>query len=274
MLLTRFVPAAILGVVLACFIATPVGAAILYDESVSGDLSNSQSAPTARTMAAGTNSIKGFVDGTDSQDWVALTVPAGNAFISLVLASYVSTDPQGFTGFQAGPSFVGSPFSPSSYLGYAHFGTGATNGSLPPMNLVGADLFPYMGNTSIAPGAVGFTPPLSAGTYTFLIQQLGSPTAYQFDFNVAPCPPGDFNFDGRVNAADYVFWRKNSGLPSGYDMWRAHFGQTAGSGSGSLGGSSSQAAVPEPASALLLILGIAVVDWRGRRIESRISSTH
>ena len=35
-----------------------------------------------------------------------------------------------------------------------------------------------------AAGATGFTPPLGVGTYTFLIQQLGASTAYQFDFNV------------------------------------------------------------------------------------------
>jgi hypothetical protein len=119
-------------------------------------------------MAAGTNSIKGVVGLSDSQDWISVTVPAGNVFKSLVLFSYASSDVQGFIGFQAGPSFVGDPVTASSYLGYAHFGTSASNGALPPANLVGTDLFPLMGNTSIAFGAVGFTPPLSPGTYTFI----------------------------------------------------------------------------------------------------------
>ena len=36
-----------------------------------------------------------------------------------------------------------------------------------------------------------FTPPLGAGTYTFLIQQTGATTAYQFDFGVTSVPePG------------------------------------------------------------------------------------
>ena len=45
--------------------------------------------------------------------------------------------------------------------------------------------------------------------------------------------PGDFNGDGSVNAADYVVWRKGLGTaytPNDYNVWRAHFGQTAGSG--------------------------------------------
>lgn len=71
---------------------------------------------------------------------------------------------------------------------------------------------------------------------------------------------GDYNGDGEVDAADYVVWRKNDGLQEGYDTWRAHFGQTAGSGAGS------NSAVPEPASSTLLLLaagGLFVIP-RGR----------
>ena len=53
----------------------------------------------------------------------------------------------------------------------------------------------------------------------------------------------------------------NSGTidPGDYDVWRAHFGQTAGSGSGD----STNAAIPEPATLMLLILTAA--DWCLRR---------
>lgn len=101
-----------------------------------------------------------------------------------VLAAYTSNDAQGFTGFQAGSSFVGNAeTTPSAYLGYAHYGTGATNGGVP-TNVVGDDLLALMANPTVAAGAQGFTDPLSAGTYTFLIQQLGAATSYQFDFGV------------------------------------------------------------------------------------------
>ncbi|HKB05996.1 MAG TPA: hypothetical protein VKD90_27625, partial [Gemmataceae bacterium] len=158
---------------------------VLYDEAVSGDLSDSQSAPTPLTTALGTNSVLGTVGGaTGSQDWLTLHIPTGMQLDSLVLFAYVSADPQGFIGVQQGTTFVGSTFSPESYLGYAHFGTAAANNG-PPTNLVGANILPIMADPSSAPGSQGFDPPLAAGDYTFLIQQLGSNTTYRFDFNTS-----------------------------------------------------------------------------------------
>jgi hypothetical protein len=61
--------------------------------------------------------------------------------------------------------------------------------------------------------------------------------------------PGDYDHDGLVSAADYVVWSKNGGTPAAYETWRAHFGQTAGSGSSV----SVNSAVPEPATMVLLI---------------------
>ena len=39
-----------------------------------------------------------------------------------------------------------------------------------------------------AAGATGFTPPLGPGSYTFLIQQTGALTNYEFDITVVPEP--------------------------------------------------------------------------------------
>jgi hypothetical protein len=163
-------------------------ASTIWDEGVSGDLSDNQATPNAFNLALGTNSIIGTVGGGNSQDWVALTVPVGLKLGSLVLADYQSTDAQGFSGVQVGASFVGSAFSAASYLGYVHYGTGATNGALPPTNLIGADLLPLMGNTTLAAGAAGFSGALPSGTYTFLIQQLGASTRYQFNYNLVAVP--------------------------------------------------------------------------------------
>jgi hypothetical protein len=173
--------------------AAPVLAGNTYNEGSNGDLSNSQSAPTTFTLGLGTNPVIGSVIGpvsTGDQDWIAITIPSGLQLSSDVLASYSSTDMQGFTGFQAGSSFVGNPeSSANAYAGYSHFGTGAQNGALPPANLVGQDLLAIMANPADAVGASGFTPPLAAGTYTFLIQQT-SPvlTSYEFDFNTTAVP--------------------------------------------------------------------------------------
>src|SRR4051812_8945887 len=76
--------------------------------------------------------------------------------------------------------------------------------------------------------------------------------------------PGDYNGDGAVNTADYVMWRKTDGNnPSGYNTWRSHFGESSSAGIGASGASSSQAAVPEPATLVLLMF--AVAGWCLRR---------
>jgi PEP-CTERM motif len=170
--------------------ASLVGRAIAasYTESVSGDLSNNQAAPTPFTLDLGTNAVTGTTQAGD-MDWIAITVPSGLQLSQDVLAAYSSTDLQGFTGFQVGSSFVGSPESQASaYAGYAHYGTNASTGASTPGNLIGQDLFPIMDNPSDAIGATGFTPPLGPGTYTFLIQQTGALTNYTFDFNTTAVP--------------------------------------------------------------------------------------
>jgi hypothetical protein len=204
---SRFVACAVGGFAATFFASAAVSrATVIWNETSNGDLSNNQAAPNAFTLSLGTNSVIGSVGTPDNQDWIALTVPAGDVLSSLILKSYTSTDAQGFTGMQSGPSFVGSIFTQANYLGYAHFGTGAQNGSLPATNLVNADLLPIMADnspTGTSPGAQGFTPPLPAGTYTFLIQQTGSAnTAYQFDYNVSAVPePGAVCFVSAMGIA-------------------------------------------------------------------------
>jgi fibronectin-binding autotransporter adhesin len=79
---------------------------------------------------------------------------------------------------------------------------------------------------------------------------------------------GDYNHNGVVDAADYVAWRKGLGTTysqADYDVWRAHFGQT--SGSGSAVGIGSPAIVPEPvgiSTLLPLLLLIALHRRIGR----------
>jgi hypothetical protein len=82
---------------------------------------------------------------------------------------------------------------------------------------------------------------------------------------------GDFNDDGKVDAADYVIWRKNTSnaaLPNDdglatqaerFALWKANFGNMAmpGGGVGS--------AVPEPASIVMLLLAAAAALPRIRR---------
>ena len=90
---------------------------VIYDEAVSGDLSNNQSAPTALVLTLGTNSVKGSEGDVDIQDWVTVHIPSGMYLSNLVLASFVSVDEQGFLGVQRGTSFVGTPFDPHRISG-------------------------------------------------------------------------------------------------------------------------------------------------------------
>jgi len=79
---------------------------------------------------------------------------------------------------------------------------------------------------------------------------------------IGPPLEGDFNADAIVDAADYVVWRKGLGTfytQSDYNVWRTHFGQTAGSGA------SANTAVPEPATLVMLIL--AAAGWCLRRCQ-------
>jgi hypothetical protein len=95
-----------------------------------------------------------------------------------------------------------------------------------------------------------------AGQIAFLAMFTGGGSG-QFVFT--PGIPGDYNHDGRVDAADYLVWRKNDGTQAGYDVWRSNFGATGG------GGSLSKEITPEPASAVLFILSTAGLTWVFRR---------
>ena len=176
--------------------ASLASASTVYDEGVTGDISGAGATPTPITLSLGTNTLIGSLrtsSATDNQDFLQVTIPAGLALQSYVHTLYTSTDAQGFTGFRVGSTFTVSTGLAGSYNGYAHFGSAATNGSLPAQSTVGVDLFPWMADNSAggtSAGAAGFAIPLSSGVYTFLIQQTGSgpTTAYQFDFNVVPEP--------------------------------------------------------------------------------------
>ena len=84
------------------------------------------------------------------------------------------------------------------------------------------------------------------------------------ELSVAIPTSGDFNFDGALDAADYVMWRKiNSGDAGAYATWRENFGEPAG-GSGS--DASANATAPEPAALVMLMFSVAGWYLRQRRV--------
>jgi autotransporter-associated beta strand protein len=99
----------------------------------------------------------------------------------------------------------------------------------------------------------------AAGTYG----SMSSPADFKFaDFfagngvlrlAASAAQPGDHNEDGKVDAADYVAWRKLpdsfGGDPGGYNAFKENFGEGGPGGGGAAG-------VPEPAA--LVTLGVAL----------------
>jgi hypothetical protein len=72
--------------------------------------------------------------------------------------------------------------------------------------------------------------------------------------------PGNFNYDGVVDAADYTLWRDGDSPDSttaGYARWVENFGQSAASGSGA-------DHIPEPTTLLLTLLALAAAPLRVR----------
>ena len=89
-----------------------------------------------------------------------------------------------------------------------------------------------------------------------------------FEYPTVPEPtgiPGDYNHDGRVDAADYLVWRKSIGTALGYDTWRAHFGEPGSSGAALHSAQPLSVTVPEPSTLILMILAAVGRSLRRRR---------
>jgi hypothetical protein len=139
----------------------------------------------------------------------------------------------------------------------------------------------------------------TVATMTGLFKTAGSMQDLAFQFRAAAptigAAIGDYNEDGRVNAADYTVWRNSLGqaiaLPNedpsqtpnmvtseDYGVWKSNFGNTGSATMGSFqiytgvvryasfsagGGSLAATSVPEPSTFLLLCLGgLAVLNTR------------
>jgi hypothetical protein len=102
---------------------------------------------------------------------------------------------------------------------------------------------------------------LSAGVgttfYLDLIRVTAAPIGTQ---------PGDFNFDGTVDAADYAAWRKHAPkiyTEGDFNTWRARFSQAT-------GGGGANAHVPEPAALVLVGLAFLVGSAWSLRISTPV----
>ena len=179
-------------------LSTGVLDAVTVLNNGSVDLSGSGAAPTAFTLAAGVSRITNVVANAaagapplppQDVDIVTITVPEGFVLSSLTLSGLLSTDDVGFLAVVNGATFpadaLAAGFDPSVLLGLANFGNGTGASAL-----TGTNILPALGAGGglVPPEAfIGFdgAAGLVAGTYTFLIQQLGLATlGYTLDFTV------------------------------------------------------------------------------------------
>lgn len=164
-------------VLLAC---VPMAhASSLYDESVTGDLSDMGLSPTQLSFSAGSNRVLGTTGrGTIvDRDYFTFSVPVGYALASLTVLPGTTSAGVSFIGLEAGSTLT-LPTNASvanGLLGYTLYG---------PAN-INTDILPTMAVP--ANGSSGFTTPLGSGNYSVWIQELTAGSySYGFDFALAP----------------------------------------------------------------------------------------
>lgn len=160
-------------------------AAVAWDESVQGDLSGNNLAPTLISFAAGSNQLFGTTGvptpgGQIDRDYFTFTVPAGHVLTALtVLPGNTRVGSGAFIGLMSGSVFTVPPttFSAEGMLGWTLFGP----------DQEGENILQAM--TQPDSGSSGFELPLPAGNYAIWIQEASVGTAiYRLDANVSAVP--------------------------------------------------------------------------------------
>ena len=158
-------------------------ASTIYNEPVSGDLSNNGLAPTLLTVSPGLNDVFGTTgrgaSGVD-RDYFTFTVAPGQSLSAITVLP--GTQPLGtlavsFIGVQAGPQVTVSTAATDAtgLLGWDHYSAADA----------GTNILPLIGTAGL--GSTGFTGPLPSGTYSFWVQDFNTGTVpYGFEFAVTP----------------------------------------------------------------------------------------
>ncbi len=210
--------------------------------------------------------LKGYVTGDGAMNHVVVTGTLSPG-PSTATVNYSNVQYEGTLHIEIGGSQLGS------FDQIVHSGAAALGGMLD-VDVVNG-FIPAAGNQfEILTATAGITGVFS----TFSLPELDGDLIWNVVYasnsvllRVAPnVTNGDFNGDGKIDAADYVVWRKNDGSQAGYDAWRTNFGRTAGSGSVATGSTrlsspkSASVSVPEPAGILIVLPALIVRVFRRR----------
>ena len=145
-------------------LAPAAGAAVIWDESVNGDLATDPSTPTPITFAMGGNTIIGTVSNSAAvggdRDYITFTLSAAQVVDVISLLAF-SPDNLSFLALNSGnTSFVPSAATNASFLSGIHVGA----------SLVGTNLLIPFTTSSVTTNHLT-SPILGPGTYCFVIQQ-------------------------------------------------------------------------------------------------------
>ncbi len=149
-----------------------------YDESIDGDLSTNEMAPTPLALSVGGNFVigsTGNLTGVIDRDYLTFNIPAGHMLVGLTLHAFTPNN-LAFASFNVGTtSFIPSAATAALFLAGIH----------PDAGDVGANLMTLFVSESVTGNSLP-TPDLGPGDYCFLIQQT-SPitTTYHLEFIVA-----------------------------------------------------------------------------------------
>jgi hypothetical protein len=178
-------------VLLLAAMAVPANAAVIWNESINGDLSSSEAAPTSISFGVGTNSILGGVSGSPlDRDYITFTIAPGQTLSHVNLISFGPDNPA-FTAFNSGStSFIPSGATNGSFLSGIHI-TSAD---------VGFDLMPFYDTRNVTTNSLA-SPSLGPGTYCWMIQQTSPVTQnYSIDFVVDGALQTDAQTWGMIKA--------------------------------------------------------------------------
>ncbi|MCH7752780.1 MAG: PEP-CTERM sorting domain-containing protein [Planctomycetes bacterium] len=132
------------------------------------------------------------------------------------------------------------------------------------VQLIG-EFIPSLGDTFVILTAAGSVNSMFASTQ---FPDLGALLAMDLFYEsntvtlaVVPALPGDFDIDGDVDGDDFILWQRDPSVGSLAD-WEANYGMVAPL-------SAASAAVPEPATAIMLMLGMAAMLMARRTAVSK-----